>query len=416
LNFPFQSKSRRLFQWFALGVLPLAVFASCLSLGCSACFAQAAEEIEGAEEHSVAEAEEQTQSVAARTPRNERTLQYWAGQLSNERFLRRQSAQRHLVSGGQASVPVLRKMLDQGDLETIETVIAILAKIADQEELGRDDGAIATLESIAKTNFGTKATLAQSTLRSFADSRGREARIQLTESGVVVGMETVALGARSSLRPVVKINESWNGDLQSLAWLRWLGDVRFAVVEGAAAKPEVFEAINKMPNLSTLVLIDTELTMPALKVLQARDRIDAMELRYIRLNDELLAGLMDVRLRNSLYLMGTGVSEDQVQQMRLQSPGLEISLRQGGFLGVICRNTLLDFCEVSEIIPGSGADDAGLQARDIIIRIDDVKITRFDDLQRQINTHIPGDEIAIRYRRNDQVIDTSATLRKLKNQ
>ena len=66
-------------------------------------------------------------------------------------------------------------------------------------------------------------------------------------------------------------------------------------------------------------------------------------------------------------------------------------------------------------MPGSGAADAGLQSRDIIIRIDDVKITRFDDLQRQINTHIPGDEIAIRYRRNGQVMDTSATLRKLKN-
>ena len=67
-------------------------------------------------------------------------------------------------------------------------------------------------------------------------------------------------------------------------------------------------------------------------------------------------------------------------------------------------------------MPGSGAADAGIHSGDIIIRIDDVKITRFDDLQRQINTHIPGDEIAIRYRRNDQVIDTLATLQKLENQ
>ncbi len=54
--------------------------------------------------------------------------------------------------------------------------------------------------------------------------------------------------------------------------------------------------------------------------------------------------------------------------------------------------------------------------RDVVIRIDDAKITRFDDLQQQINTHIPGDEIAIRYRRGNEVFDTVATLKKQQNQ
>ena len=60
-----------------------------------------------------------------RVPRDERTLQYWASQLSHERFLRRQSARRHLIDGGLDSVPVLRDMLDAGDLETVENVILI---------------------------------------------------------------------------------------------------------------------------------------------------------------------------------------------------------------------------------------------------------------------------------------------------
>ena len=280
----------------------------------------------------------------------------------------------------------------------------------------QDDGAIAALETIAKTSFGAKATLAKSTLRSFAESRGREARIQLKDAGVFVGTETVALGARSRPRLIARIDEQWNGEIDKLAWMRWLGDVNFVIVEGAAARPEVFESIMKMPNLSTLVLIDCELTVASVKAMEQRPRFDTLELRYVRLNEQLLAGLSKVPLRNSLYLMGTGVSDERVERLRVEMPGLEITQRRGGFLGVLCRSTLQDFCEVSEVMNGSGAKEAGLQSGDIIIRIDDKKITRFDDLQRQINTHIPGDEIKIRFRRNGDIFNTTATLKKLQQQ
>jgi S1-C subfamily serine protease len=141
-----------------------------------------------------------------------------------------------------------------------------------------------------------------------------------------------------------------------------------------------------------------------------------MELRYVRLNEELLQSLAELRMRHSLYLMGTGVSEQRVAQLRMELPGVEITRRRGGFLGVICHSAQEDYCRVSEIIPGSGADDAGLRPRDIIVGIDGAKITRFEDLQRQINTHIPGDEIAIRFRRGGEELETKATLKKLENQ
>lgn len=347
------------------------------------------------------------------TPRSERTLEYWAGQLSNERFLRRQSAQRHLVAGGRDSVPVLTQMLADGNLETVENVISVLAKIAEDEEPWRTDGAITTLEGIADSSFGTKATLAKSTLKSFAEQRGREARIHLADAGVFVGVDTVALGSRSSPRKIVRIDETWNGNLETLAWLRWLGDVSFVIIHGKAADTKVLEAVIRMPDFATLVLVDCELTVPAIKVLQQRPRIDAMELRYVKLNDTLLAEISKVRLRSSLFLMGTDLAEDRVERLRVDLPGLEITDRRGGFLGVLCRTTLQDTCEVSEVLPKSGASEAGLQAGDTIIRIGDVKITRFDDLQRQINVHKPGDAIAIRYRRDGVVFDTSAELKKL---
>lgn len=387
----------------------VAMFAAIIVIRCDACLAQPPGPDAGPVRDASGPAERQA------TPRSERTLEYWAGQLSHERFLRRESARRHLISGGLDSVPVLKKMIKEADLETVENVISILAKIGEEEEPWRTDGAISALESVAETSIGTKATLAKSTLSSFAEQRGRDAYLHLQDAGIFIGTETVALGSRSSPRAVVRIDEGWNGNIETLAWLRWVGEVNFVILKGEAVTATVLAAVTKMPDFTTLILVDCELTVAAIQVLQQMPRIDAIEMRYVPLNEELLAALSEVRIRNALYLMGTEVTEARVERLRVELPGLEISRRLGGFLGVLCRTTLQDTCEVSEVMIGSGAEDAGLRAGDTIIRIDDVKITRFEDLQEQIKTHRAGDQIAIRFRRNGEVYDTSATLKKLQN-
>ncbi|WP_158222594.1 PDZ domain-containing protein [Rhodopirellula sp. MGV] len=346
----------------------------------------------------------------------QRTLEQWAQELTSDRFRIRQAAKEALIQGGYEAVPALRQILDEGELDSTEAVVGILAKIAENEPPWKQDGAIATLEQIAGTGFGTKATIAKSVLKSFSEIRDLQARQELAKVGVFVGEETVALGARSRAQQVIRIDDGWSGDAKLLAWIRWLKGTPYVIVQGDAVRADVFESVIRLPEDMTLILIEGQLSLEAIDVLKKRDRIDAIEIRYIPLNQSLLSQLPSLGVRQALHLMGTGTKNDQLEQLRVAMPGVAVTTRSGGFLGVICRSLDQDYCEVDEVIPGSGAHQAGILAGDIVIRIDDTKISRFDDLQRQINTHVPGDEIKIQIRRFQQVISTTAVLKKLETQ
>ncbi len=59
--------------------------------------------------------------------------------------------------------------------------------------------------------------------------------------------------------------------------------------------------------------------------------------------------------------------------------------------------------------PGTPADDAGLQAMDIVIAIDDILIDNIYDLTYAMGKYEPGDEVTIRYRRGNDEFETRLT-------
>ncbi|SMG20020.1 Do/DeqQ family serine protease [Marivirga sericea] len=65
--------------------------------------------------------------------------------------------------------------------------------------------------------------------------------------------------------------------------------------------------------------------------------------------------------------------------------------------------------------PGSAAEEAGLQAEDIIIKIDEKKITNVAELQEQIARFSPGEEVLVTYLRNGKEQSSTVKLKSLAN-
>lgn len=65
---------------------------------------------------------------------------------------------------------------------------------------------------------------------------------------------------------------------------------------------------------------------------------------------------------------------------------------------------------LTEVMPGTAADQAGLRAGDVIVAVDDERVTLAQDLAEIIRKYKPGDEIRITYRRDGQEKTVRVTL------
>jgi hypothetical protein len=69
---------------------------------------------------------------------------------------------------------------------------------------------------------------------------------------------------------------------------------------------------------------------------------------------------------------------------------------------------------LSGVMPKSAAEEAGLQAKDLLVEIDGMKLDTIEDFQAALAAKAPGDRITIRYLREGEAKETAAVLRERK--
>ncbi len=346
---------------------------------------------------------------------DEEEIAYWVSQLGSDQYLRRRRASRWLVEAGPATVPVLVSQLGNGDLEFTRRAIDVLQEVAFAQAPDEDGGAWGELQELAASGVGSQASRAFAAVEEIRDHRGQIAREVLASNGVYVGVAEFVVRASSDMRPIVQIDRKDDGDLEHLQWLRWLKDIRYARVVGEAVDAKVVEYLVRMPDLETITFLDGEVDPALISALEEIKRIRDLEFRYVSLEPELADQIVQLPIRSSLSLMGTGIPEEKVEQMRVARPGLQIEHRQGGFLGVQCH-TEFNICQITGVVRGSAADEAGLIPQDVIVAVGDTDVRRFKDLQDAINQHLPGDEIKIRYSRGGVISETTAELGRMEQE
>ena len=340
----------------------------------------------------------------------EKTPEYWVEQLSHDHYLRRSTAVKRLTDAGNAAVPALTKAVRTGDLETTTLAIGVLSDLALAQDPESQDGAWKVLVDLSTQTTGSRKANASNVIAGIEDDRESRGVEALEIAGVSMKDENFAIGALATQRFVLRIDDDWNGKTKPLKWLRWIRGVKFVSIRGKAISSEVMKEVIQLPHLETLALIDGTANQECLEYLKSLKRIESLEIRYVKLDDKLTDLVASLPVRKSLHLMGTGITEKRVQRMREELPGLSITLRNGGFMGVTCNTFGVNRCQITSVLPNSAAADAGLRPNDIVTWIDGHKIDVFADLQRVINTHTPGKELTVKFTRSGENRETKITL------
>jgi serine protease Do len=75
-------------------------------------------------------------------------------------------------------------------------------------------------------------------------------------------------------------------------------------------------------------------------------------------------------------------------------------IEKGGFLGVACEEEE-DGLMVKSIVPNSAAAEAGLQAGDVLVKVDDQRVNNREKLTILISSKKPNEEVSIEYKREN---------------
>lgn len=346
-------------------------------------------------------------------PIGRQTLKTWVNQLGDDDYHRREIAESRLTEAGRDAVGPLLEGLASGDLEIVERAGSILTEIAMESPPSDDGGVWESLRRIATGGIGRIASRAQTAVDEIRRERGRRARDELTRSGARIKFGKFVISSIDADREIVQVDDAWDAPSSQLQWFEWLDGIECARLQGTAVNADMLDAVGRMPDLTALELNEAKADDDLIAALSRLKPIHSLEIRYVPLPASAGDVLTKMPIRKSLSLMGTDVPAEVVQRIREATPGLEIEYKQGGFLGVRGYDHQAP-CEITDVVPGSAAHRAGLARRDVITRIDDLEVKDFKDLRRGINSHLPGDEVEIEFRRGEVTRTIKLKLQKQK--
>lgn len=282
---------------------------------------------------------------------HEAEVQNWLAELDSAYFSTRQAASRHLRAAGRSAIGPLTEAASEGKAEVARRAIDVLSELAESDNADVAASAERALEELRGLNQRLAAHRAAVALRTQYLRRQREAVALVRKLGGSIEL--------------VSMDDDELVIHQLLLGLNWRGD-------GSA-----------------------------LKYLDQIHRIERIKLYGSRFSDDDIAALAKLSGLQELKLYATKISDEGEQRLRAALPAAMIDRRHGALLG-IKADAFVRECRIGMVTHASAAEHAGLQAGDVITKVDETAIGDMPALIATIAQRKPGDRIAITFRRGDR--------------
>ncbi len=329
-------------------------------------------------------------------------VERWVRQLDSNEFLRRKAATENLIKAGRPAIAPLAEVLRGSNLEVTTRAIHALRELAVQGDDDTELEARQALETIARTRPTAASRLASDAILALNERRQQRSVDRLRKLGAKIGFgqsRSAFAGQMAVLQ--AEIGTMWQGTAADLRQLRWIEELNKLVLTGPRIDDATVKAVAELPDLRYLTVRNAQVTDAAIRHLRNHRSLSELDLMYIPVTDRCMDDLKTLVNASRIRIFGTNVSPDAAEQLAGALANANIEHKRGAFLGVRCLQGPMP-CEVSQVVGGSGADEAGLRMGDIIVGYAGKPIRSFDDLRELIGQYKVGDTVEIQVIRGGQ--------------
>ena len=264
-------------------------------------------------------------------------VELWISQLDDDRFDTRQRAQSLLEQARPAPLEAVVNAAQRGSLESTTRALNILLDWSESKDKSLRQE---TLERLA--NLKHRPREAAMASRLLAEERERVALQELVRLGAHIS-EGIA-------NRDITLDKRWKGTDDDLVHL---GNVQ---------------------------------------------RVTILRIYGTTVSDSGLKHLAQLREIRQLELFGTQATPAGIEKLKSQLPPGSVRLNSGALLGV--RGSQDGTATITEVVPGSAADKAGILANDHVTELNGKPVSDFNELVTRIGEHKAGETAAIKLVRN----------------
>ncbi len=225
-------------------------------------------------------------------------------------------------------------------------------------------------------------------------------------------LQLEAISQIPSIISVQIIGDEFNP--QHLTWLARLANLHRIEFEEYTIRPATLEPLLEVPSLTAIGFMRCQISKTSLESLEG-----LTELRWISFADMQIDADVLLELRHFKNLVSVSMElcrfpTAAYRKLKTLKPGIRLDFTPRAVLGV--RSALAGLgptesdCEISQVVPGSGADKGGLKPGDIIKSVEGQAIEVFEDLRLHVAQHQAGDVLTVGILRGEKELTLEITL------
>jgi hypothetical protein len=321
----------------------------------------------------------------------------WIANLGHESFAERETASRKISRHLERSLPLLIEAAESDVSMKSEGILQFLGFVGRKAITPEGKQAYESLTRIASERTSHRAVVAQKVLENICLEMRDQAVLELRRLNATCDNRTMSvLTKKKEIRNALVIDRTFQGTDEDLELLKWLVDVQFVKLEGPKINREVLRCVAQMPRINSLQIIEADLTSKDLECLIEIPDLELLEILYTPIDDAGISILEQIPIFGDLQMFGTSLTPQGAKDLVDRMDTANVFVGRGGFLGITCEPSSL---VIRDVISDGPAYQAGIRSLDKLLKIDNVPISNFDELRRELAKSASDESVQVEFER-----------------